>query len=54
MTEQQTKLTWVYNGGMDYPKNTMLLFMNIEKIIGNDMVESLQNIRHNLEAGELN
>ncbi|SHH54161.1 Polyketide cyclase / dehydrase and lipid transport [Chryseolinea serpens] len=49
IAEQQTKVTWTYNSGMDWPKNFMLLFMDMDKIVGNDIQESLVNVKNNLE-----
>jgi hypothetical protein len=45
ISETQTKLKWVYNSGMDWPMNFMLLFMDMDKIIGTDMAQSLSNIK---------
>ena len=44
-----TKLVWVYNSGMDWPKNFVLLFMDMDKIIGGDIAESLGKVKQNLE-----
>ncbi|WP_374172739.1 SRPBCC family protein [Flavobacterium tructae] len=41
----QTKLIWIYNSGMNWPKNFMLLFFDMDKIIGADVEESLTNIK---------
>jgi hypothetical protein len=49
LSSDKTKLKWVYNSGMNWPANIMLVFMNLENIIGNDMAESLGNIKRNLE-----
>ncbi|PIF34652.1 polyketide cyclase/dehydrase/lipid transport protein [Flavobacterium sp. 9] len=45
LTPNQTKLIWVYNSGMNWPKNFMLIFLNMDKIIGTDVEESLNNIK---------
>ena len=47
----ETKVLWVYNSGMKWPANFMLLFLDMDKIIGNDIAESLANLKHNLERG---
>lgn len=44
-----TKLTWVYNSGMKWPRNFVLLFLNMDKLIGPDIAESMSNIKRNLE-----
>lgn len=44
-----TKVTWEFNGKMKYPMNLMLLFMNMEKMIGNDLTEGLNNLKTILE-----
>jgi hypothetical protein len=51
LSPAKTRLTWIYHGGMDWPKNVMLLFLNMDKIIGPDIEESLGNIKRNLERG---
>ncbi len=45
VSENKTRLSWVYNSGMDWPKNFMLLFMDMDKIVGNDLETSLTNIK---------
>lgn len=50
----KTKVVWVYNSGMKWPANFMLLFMDMEKIIGTDIAESLGNLKRNLEAAPVN
>ncbi len=49
VTPTQTKITWIYNSGMNWPMNFMLLFLDMDKWIGNDVAESLGNIKRNLE-----
>lgn len=44
-----TKVTWKGASSMKYPMNLMLLFMNIEAMIGKDFDESLQNLKKILE-----
>lgn len=50
LSPTQTKLEWVYNSGMKWPMNIMLLFMDMDKIVGNDIAISLGNIKTNLET----
>ncbi|SHG55498.1 Polyketide cyclase / dehydrase and lipid transport [Pedobacter caeni] len=49
LSPNSTKLTWVYNSGMNWPVNLVLLFIDMDKIIGNDIAESLTNMKHRLE-----
>ncbi len=47
--ENQTNVKWVFTGKMKYPMNLMLLFMNMEKSIGNDLQNGLNNLKTILE-----
>ncbi|MBO9153791.1 SRPBCC family protein [Chitinophaga sp. GCM10012297] len=47
--ESGTKVTWTSASRMKYPMNLMLLFMNMENMIGKDFDESLQNLKKVLE-----
>lgn len=47
--EHSTYLIREYHSGMDWPKNIIYLFMNMENIIGRDIETTLRNIRHQLE-----
>src|SRR5215203_6632943 len=49
-TENQTRVKWVYNSGMKYPMNTLLLFMDMEKIIGTDAEETLRSMKKQIET----
>lgn len=49
VTESQTKVQWEFSGKMKYPMNLMLLFMNMEKMVGNDLNKGLQNLKTILE-----
>jgi len=49
VTEDQSKVQWFFNGKMKYPMNLMLLFMNMEKMIGNDLEKGLLNLKNILE-----
>lgn len=44
-----TELTWTFKSAMPYPMNIMLLFLNMEKMLGNDMEFSLQNLKKILD-----
>lgn len=47
--ENQTKVIWAFEGGMNYPMNIMLLFMDIEKMISDDLKLGLTNLKKILE-----
>lgn len=49
LSPTQTKIIWIYNSGMDWPMNFVLLFVDMDKIIGTDIAESLANIKIHLE-----
>jgi uncharacterized protein YndB with AHSA1/START domain len=45
----QTKLSWGLSSRMKYPMNIMLLFMNMDKLLGKDLDTSLGNLKTILE-----
>jgi hypothetical protein len=47
--DNQTKVKWGFSGEMKYPMNLMLLFMNMEEMVGKDLATGLQNLKTNLE-----
>jgi len=47
--DNQTRVTWSFNSAMKYPMNLMLLFMNMEKMIGNDLQVGLTNLKLQME-----
>lgn len=47
--ENQTKVKWGFNGKMIYPLNVMGLFMNTDKMIGDDFNAGLLKLKGNLE-----
>lgn len=49
INDNQTRVYWEFNGKMKYPMNLMLLFMDMEKMIGNDLDKGLQNLKIILE-----
>ena len=49
ISANQTKLRWVYNGGMNWPMNFMLLFMDMDKVVGKDLGESANNLKNVVE-----
>lgn len=44
-----TRVTWSVTGSMKYPKNIMLLFMNMDKMIAPDLANGLLNLKERLE-----
>lgn len=49
VSPQQTKVKWGMHGEVDYPWNFMMLFMNIEEMIGNDLQTGLNNLKTEME-----
>ena len=49
VAENQTKVTWGFSGHMNYPMNIMMLFMDFEKMIGNDLESGLSNLKSEME-----
>lgn len=49
-SENETKVKWGFNGNMNYPMNLMLLFMDFEKMIGDDLQVGLNNLKSILES----
>lgn len=47
--ENQTKVTWGFDGSMAYPSNLMLLFMDFEELIADDFQTGLQKLKTLLE-----
>lgn len=48
--EQKTAVVWELHSGMKWPMNIMLLFMDMDKVIGHDIETTLSNIKRNLES----
>ena len=49
VNENNTKVSWGFEGQMNYPLNVMKLFMNMEKSIGDDFSIGLANLKAVLE-----
>ena len=49
VSEQETKVKWGFSGKMPYPMNIMMLFMDMEEMIGADLEEGLKNLKVVLE-----
>jgi hypothetical protein len=45
----KTEVTWSMESSMKYPLNIMLLFMNMDKLLGKDIEISLQKLKDVLE-----
>ena len=45
INDSSTKVSWGFEGTMNYPMNVMKLFMNMEKAIGNDFSTGLSNLK---------
>ena len=48
MSKNETIVNWGFDSKMKYPMNLMLLFMNMDKMIGNDLATGLTNLKNNL------
>ncbi|MBI1184174.1 polyketide cyclase [bacterium] len=46
---KETKVRWTMNGKMSYPMNFALLFLEMDKFLGNDVQKSLDNLKITLE-----
>jgi hypothetical protein len=49
VTPDQTKVSWGFSSKMPYPMNIMLLFMNMEDMLGKDLQTGLDNLKAVLE-----
>lgn len=49
VSDSQTKVKWGFTGKMNYPMNLMLLFMDMNKMIGKDFENGLKNLKTILE-----
>jgi hypothetical protein len=45
----ETEVSWQFDSRMNYPMNIMLLFMNMDKMVGNDLEKGLTNLKQVLE-----
>jgi uncharacterized protein YndB with AHSA1/START domain len=48
-SEITTRVKWGFSGHMNYPMNVMMLFMNMEKMVGNDLETGLNNLKTVME-----
>ena len=49
ISEDATSVKWNFDSKMAFPMNAMLLFMNMDKMLGKDMEISLNNLKQILE-----
>ncbi|MDR6562796.1 MULTISPECIES: SRPBCC family protein [unclassified Arcicella] len=49
MGADQTKVSWTFEGHMSYPMNLMMLFYDMEGLIGKDLEDGLKNLKVILE-----
>jgi hypothetical protein len=49
VSQNETRVTWQFDSRMNYPMNLMLLFMNMDKMVGNDLAKGLTNLKQVLE-----
>lgn len=50
LSDKQTKVKWGFNGEMKYPMNLMMLFMNMETMLGPDLEKGLGSLKAILEG----
>jgi hypothetical protein len=50
ISENETQVTWGMTSTMKYPMNLMLLFMNMDKLLGKDLETSLATLKRLLES----
>lgn len=50
VNESQTKVAWGFTGNFPYPFNIMMLFMDMEGMLGKDFEEGLENMKKKIEA----
>lgn len=48
--ENATTVIWGFDGKMKYPMNIMLLVMDMEKMLGDQLTEGLDNLKNVLES----
>lgn len=47
--ENETKVTWSFTSHYKFPLNVLIFFVNLEKLIGNDIASSLTVLREKIE-----
>jgi hypothetical protein len=54
ISESETKAVWGFYGSMPYPMNIMLLFMDMDEMLGSDLETGLENLKQLLESNLVN
>lgn len=49
ISDNKTKVKWGFTGKMPYPMNIMMLFMDMDEMIGKDLSEGLESLKTELE-----
>jgi uncharacterized protein YndB with AHSA1/START domain len=49
-SDGHTKVKWGFNGKMKYPMNLLLLFMDMEGMLGKDLQQGLDNLKAKMES----
>lgn len=49
LEDQQTNVTWGFKGKNVFPFSVFILFMNMDKAVGKDFEEGLENLKQQLE-----
>lgn len=49
LSDESTKVVWGFDGVMNYPTNLMLLFMDMDAMLGKDLEQGLANLKKILE-----
>lgn len=52
ISDNQTNVKWGFNGHMNYPMNLTMLFMDFEKMIGDDLQAGLSKLKTELEKSD--
>jgi uncharacterized membrane protein len=50
ISESSTKVKWGLKGNMPYPMNAMSIIMNMDKMLGKDFQQGLENLKKKLES----
>jgi hypothetical protein len=48
--DTQTQVKWGFSGSMPYPMNFMMPFMNMDKMLGEQLATGLKNLKSNVES----
>ena len=46
----KSKVTWGFSGKNKFPMRIMMLFMSMDKMVGKDFEQGLQNLKNNLNS----